>query len=177
MGYRDSGAQIATTNIWELEELNSKNITPEMKELFVRLYQNLNNMAMAVNGKDTGIYHTDEFVTGQLYPQDPTLTSASSSTPIQRPVYRKVINFGALPNAANKTVAHGMTINANFTFTRIYGCASDPAGLTYIPIPYASNTANDSIELWIDNTNVNITTAADWTAYTKCWVVVETMKF
>lgn len=178
MGYRDSGSFIPSNQIWDTSEIEgNEKLNPELKELFIRLYQNLNGMAMAVNGKDTGIYHTDEFVTGKLYPPDPTLTSESASTPIQRPVYRKVINFGALPNAGPKTIAHGLTVTSDFTWVEVAGCATDPVGLTGVKIPYASDTANDSIELWVDNTNVNITTASDWSAYTRCYIVLEVIKF
>jgi hypothetical protein len=178
MSYRNTGAFIPTSQVWDTTEIYETEVTsPAFKELLVRLYQNLNNMALAVNGKDTGIYHTDEFVTGKLYPQDPTLTSATLTKPIQRPVYRKVIDFGALPNAGTKTVAHGLTVTASTVWVEIRGCATDPIGLTGIEIPYASNTANDSIELWVDNTNVNITTTADWSAYSKCYIVLEYLKF
>jgi hypothetical protein len=178
MGYRDSGAFIGTTQVWDVSELDStKGLTPELKELLIRLYQNLNNMAMAVNGKDTGIYHTDEFVTGKLYPFDPALNSGTASTPIQRPVYRKVINFGALPNAGTASIAHGLTVNTAYTWVKIAGYATDPVALLGVPLPYASDTANDNIELSVDDTNVIVTTASNWSAYTRCWVVLEFLKF
>jgi hypothetical protein len=178
MSYRNAGAFIPTSQVWDVSEIYETEVTsPAFKELLVRLYQNLNNMALAINGKDTGIYHTDEFVTGKLYPPDPTSTSATLTKPIQRPVYRKVIDFGALPNAATKTVAHGLTVSATMIWVNMYGCATDPVALIGIPIPYASDTASDNIELWVDNTNVNITTAADWRAYSKCYIVLEYLKF
>jgi hypothetical protein len=177
MGFRDSGSQIQQTQVWDLNDIEDSELNGPLKELFIRLYQNLNGMAMAINGKDTGIYHTDEFVTGKVYPSDPTLTSASTTTPIQRPVYRKVIDFGALPNAGTKTIAHGLTVNSGTTWIQVTGCATDPVGLVGVNIPYSSDTANDSIELWVDNTNVNITTASDWSAYTRCYILVEWLKF
>jgi len=177
MGYRDSGSSIPTTQVWDLNDIEDSELKGPLKELFIRLYQNLNGMAMAVNGKTSGIHHTDEFVTGKLYPPNPTLTSASTTTPIQRPSYSKTIVFGALPNAATKTVAHGLTINAETTFIQVIGCATDPTNFIGVNIPYASNTANDNIELWADATNINITTTSDWSAYTRCYVFIEFLKF
>ena len=172
------GAFIPSTNIWVTSELEKVDVTkPEFKELLVRLYQNLSNMAQAINIKDSGYYYNDnEFVNGQIYFSNPSLDSATSSTPAPRQVYRVVVNFGALPNAATKSVAHGIMVTANTTFTRIYAAATNPTTLNYIPIPYASAT-NDNIELFIDAANVNIkTNSATWIGYTITYVIMEYLK-
>jgi hypothetical protein len=173
-GYQ--GAFIPTTNIWDTTELDDIDVTkPEFKELLVRLYQNLNNMAQAVNIKDSGFYYQQEFVNGQKYFANPSLSSSSSLTPEPRQVIRQVINFGALPNATTKSVAHDITFTANSTTTRIYGSSSKQSSKNYVPIPYASASGND-IELNIDGTNVNITTNSDWSAYTITYVIIEYLK-
>ena len=54
MAYRDPGLYIPTTSVWDVSEIYSTDVTkPEFKELLVRMYQNLNNMAMATNNKDS----------------------------------------------------------------------------------------------------------------------------
>jgi hypothetical protein len=147
-------------------------LSPELKEILVRLYQNLSQMATNVNLKDTGYYANQRFVNGQLYFPNPTLTSQSTTSPQYRQVFRQVVNFGALPNASTKSVAHGITTTSTVTFTRIYGCSTNPS-TEYIPLPYASATG-DNIELNADPTNVNITTnSADWIAFTITYVVLE----
>lgn len=177
MGYRDSGAFVPTTQLWDVSQLKDIEVTsPEFKELMIRLYQNMNQMAVNLNLKDTGMYDTDEFVTGATFFSNPALTSASTTTPVRRQVYRKVVNFGALLNTAAKNVAHGLTVNDTYIFTQIYGCASDQAGLSFIPIPYSSPTLASNIEISVDNTNVTITTGSDRTAYTVCYVVLEYIK-
>ena len=141
------------------------------------MYQYLNNIALSVNIRDAGYYVTDEFVNGQNYFINPSLNSNSSTTPVFRQVYRKVINFGALPNAATKSVAHNILVNAAYTFTRIYGCASDPITLNYLPLPYSSSIALASnIELYVDATNVNIRTGANYSAYTTTYIILEYIK-
>ena len=184
MAGNEIGQFIPTSYIWDMAQLQSTDVTsPEFKELLLRLYQNLNSMALSLNAKDSARYNTDEFVNGQLYFPNPAMNSSTATKPEERQVYRKVINFGALPNTATKTVAHGIqivppigAINQGFTFTRIYATASDPINGLYVPIPYASSVANDIIELWVDRLNVNITTGADWSAYTVCYVVLEYLK-
>ena len=170
------GSFVPTTFVWEIQQLQSSNIDPNIKDILVRLYQNLNQMALVLNTKDSAIYDLSEFLTGQVYFPDPTLNSTTPQAPTQRQTYRLVINFGALPNTATKSVAHGLTIQGNWTFTRIYGVATNPS-TGFIPIPYASVTdAAHNVELYIDATNVNIKTGIDLTAYTICYVVIEYLK-
>lgn len=171
------GSFIPTTNVWDPLQLNQiQGITPEFRELLIRLYQNLNLMAIAVNTKDTGYYPLSEFINGQLFFPNPLLNSGTSTFPAYRQVFRIVINFGALPNATTKSVAHGLTVDTATTFTRIYATASDTTGLTYIPIPYASASGIDDIEINVDVTNVNITTASDRTNYNVTYVILEYIK-
>lgn len=177
MAANEYGAFIPTTNVWDVSQIYSANVnSPEFKELLVRLYQNVNNIALSVNIRDAGMYDTQEFVNGQTFFPNPSLSSATSSVPAQRQVYRKVINFGALPNAGTTNVAHGLTVNAAFSFTRIYGCSTDPVNFVYLPLPYASPTDADNIELKVDATNVTIITGSNRTAFTTTYVVLEYIK-
>lgn len=169
-----TGAFIPTTNIWDVSSISSMDVTsPEFKELIIRLYQNLNNMALSINIRDAGYYNLFPFVNGQLYFPNQSLDSQTSQTPQFRQVIRKVINFGALPNTTSKSVPHGIPINSQFTFTRIYGTASDTTGNTYIPIPYASPTLANNIELSVGARDVVITTGSSRTSFTFCYVVLE----
>jgi len=170
------GAFIPTTDIFDTSTIdNMENIDPNLKDLLIRLAQATNNIRIGVNLRDAGYYVEQEFLNGQLWFEKEGLDSSSAQTPEHRQVSRKVINFGALPNAASKTSAHGLTVNDQLTFTRIYGTASDTTGHTYIPLPYSSITAaNNGIELSVDGTNVIINTGAvDRTAYDTCYIVLE----
>lgn len=125
--------------------------------------------ANAVNTKTSGLYLPQEIASFQQY--------FTSGNPMQnRDVYRKVVDFGALPNTAAKTVAHGITFDSNSTLTRLYAAATDPVNLLYIPIPYASPTLANNIELSLDSTNVIITTGNNRSAFTTCYVVIEWLK-
>lgn len=177
----DEGLYVPTTNIWDVEQLQDIDVnSPEFKELLVRLYQNINLICNVLNLKDSAYYDTNEFVTGQSYFPNPTLNSATSTVATYRSVYRLVVNFGALPNNTFSPATqgkHGLAINSGFTFTRIYGAASDTTGLKYIPIPYASASGADNIQLDVNATNVVITTASNRSNFNVCYVVVEYMKF
>lgn len=167
------GSFVQTTQVWDISQIYELNAnSPEFKQFLVLLYQQLNQVATVLNTKDSGFYDTSEFVNGQVLFPNPSLNSSSTTTPVFRQIQRKVINFGALPNTATKSVTHGITTTAATTFTRIYATATNPSTL-YIPIPYATNTAGASIEINVDPTNVNITTGSDRTAFTTCYVILE----
>jgi hypothetical protein len=173
-----SGSFVPTTNVWDVANISDIDVTsPEFKELLIRLYQNLNLMSTVLNTKDTGYYNLSQYSCGQLFFPNPAANSTNTNAKNFRQVLRKVINFGTLPNAAVATVAHGITTTAFTQFTRIYACATDPADMEYLPIPYASSTAANNIELSVDNTNVTITTGSDRTAFTKCVVVLEYLQY
>ena len=170
-----NGVFVNPTQVWDVAQLKDLDVkSPEFKELLVRMYQNINNIAMATNLKDTGTYYTQETVNGQTFFPNPANSSATAQTAAPRQVIRKVINFQALPNAGLKSVAHGITCNTGVTFTRIYGTSTKPtAAFSYIPIPYATGVAANIIELYVDATNVNIVTAANYSAWTVTYVVLE----
>lgn len=173
-----SGAFVPTTNVWDVSQLYEIDInSPAFKELLVRLYQNINNIALVLNLKDTGYYLNQPFVNGQLYFPNPAYNSSTPLDPGYRQVWRLVINFGVLPNTGTKSVAHGLTINSGVTFTRIYATASDTTGFNYIPIPYASATGTTNIELSVDATNVTITTASNRSNFNICYVILEYLTF
>ena len=173
-----AGVFVPTNYIWEIQQLESNDkLTPDMKNLLVRLYQNIGDIAEAVNVKDTGQYALAEFVTGQQYFRNPKYNSSTIGNPTLRQTYRKVINWTtALKNAGTSTIPHGITCTPTTTFTRIYAVANDTSGNNYIPIPYASPTATNSIELRLDATNVYIITGSNRTNFTITYIVLEYLK-
>jgi len=172
------GSFVPTNFVWDIQQLQQIDVTsPEFKELLVRLYQNINLIALGLNIKDTGLYAiSNEVVNGQLWFPNPANTSSTAATPALRQVFRKLVNFGALPDTATKSVPHGITCKTTTggtTFTRIYATASDTTNRVYIPIPYASPTLANNIEINVDATNVNITTGSNRSAFNVCYVILE----
>lgn len=169
-----TGSFVPTTNVWDVSELYSVNVnSPEFKELLVRLYQNVNLIALVLNTKDSGYYFTEDFVTGKLFFPDPTLSSATSSSPEPRPSIRKVVIFGALPNNTTKSVPHGITVNSGTRFVETSAQANDTTGFSYLKIPFASPTLADNISLLVDATNVTITTGSNRSNFNDTLVFLE----
>ena len=174
-----NSALIPTTRIYDIESLEIDN--PGLKEFLVQLYQTVNLLSVTVNQKDTGYYTLDEFVNSQyFFPNTIAPGNYEDSATDFRTVYRTVVNFGALPNAGTKAVPHniqGIGANTTFSFTRIYATATDPAAPSFIPIPFASTIAvANNIALFVDQTNVNITTGLNRSNYTICYVVLEYLR-
>lgn len=170
---------IPTTNVWDPSQIYEvEGISEPLSELLVRMYQNLNQMSLAINAKDAGYYLLEEFVNGQQFFADPADTDQTN----YRPDFRRAVNFGALPAAGSKSVAHSIAPTADYIATRVYGAATNPtagAGTPFfIPIPYSSATAvADNLELYVTDTNVVITTGGtDYSAFTQCVVVIEYIK-
>lgn len=169
------GAFLQTTQIWDVNEIENVDIgSDEFKRLIVNLHQQINNVVNVLNIKDTGKYTISEFVSGQTFFSNPALSSATDQVAEDRQAMRKVIYYTtALPNAGTATIAHGITCTSVTTFTRIYGVANDTAGQNYIPLPYASPTLANNIELRVDGTNVTIVTGSNRTNFTKTYIVLE----
>lgn len=138
------------------------NLTETINLLFKRISNTMNT-------KEGALYLPIELATFQSYftPNDPQRL---------RNTYRMVVDFGALPNAGTKTVPHGIAFDSNFTLTRLYGAATDSIGLTYIPLPLVAIIPNNGVQLFLDSTNVIISTGTNRTNYTRSTVVIEYMK-
>jgi len=172
---RTSGAFVPTNFIWDVQQLQQVDVqSPEFKELLVRLYQNISLIATVLNLKDTGQYQVLEILNGQQFFSNPNNNSSTAASPALRQVYRKVINYTtALPNTGTATIPHNIVCTAATTFTRIYATASDTTGLNYIPIPYASPTLANNIELRVDGTNVYIITGSNRSNFNITYIVLE----
>lgn len=186
--YQRAGSFVPTTQVWNASQLQQVNVnSQDFKNLLVRLYQNLNQMAVVLNTKSTGAYYEQEFVTGDLFFPNPNNTLSpvapiAAVAPVERQVSRAVVNFGALPNTTLKSMPHNLQVGVQWSFVKIYGCATNPTLIAtpspnqaFIPIPYvdASGVIANNIELYVDQTNVNILTDADYSAWTTTYVVIE----
>ena len=91
-----------------------------------------------------------------------------------KPLYRKVINFGQLPNATSKSVAHGISNLKHIV--KMEGVASASGGNLFIPIPNVDTSTTYNINLYANASNVVIKTSSDRTSMTICYVIIEYIK-
>ena len=81
-------------------------------------------------------------------------------------IYSKTVSLGNLPNAAQKTVAHGITNSA--TFVKVEGIAISDSGSGFPLGMVRPDAANLGIGMYASDTNIVIITGTDrhtWTGY------------
>ncbi|NHW45979.1 hypothetical protein HAV21_03580 [Paenarthrobacter sp. MSM-2-10-13] len=86
-----------------------------------------------------------------------------------KPIYKKTINFGALPNNTTKPVAHG--VSGMETLVSLEGFSMNSSGIR-LPMPFAATTLAQAHQAWADSTNINVLTASDRTAYATCYITI-----
>ena len=166
----NTGSYVPTTNIWDVSRLYEIDVnSDEFKELLVRLYQNVNNIALVLNTKSTGYYINEEFVSGKLF------FNPSSNDPLQlRPGFIKTINTGALATGLTPT-NHGITVTNTFKWMFISGAATNTSTLVGYPITFAG-AASNNIEVTVNATQVLINNNSGVT-FTDSQVTLEYVKF
>jgi microcystin-dependent protein len=89
-----------------------------------------------------------------------------------QPIYRKTIDCGYLPNAGNKTVAHN--ISGFDQAIKVFGVATSASGNNF-PLPYVTLANELNISLFVDKTNIELSTGIDRSAF-YCYVTIEYTK-
>lgn len=130
------------------------------------LVEQLKMIANSVNAKEIGWILEEELLNGCQF--QPSVASSGQ----YRSVFRKLVDFGALPDTSRKPIPHGLSITDRFTLIELTACATDPVGLTSLSLPFASSIANENIKLFLDSTNVIIETAKDYSSYSRCFVII-----
>lgn len=101
---------------------------------------------------------------GESYSTEETLTGGTWID--GKPIYKKTINFGQLPNNTQKRVAHGI-LNLGEV---IILSATTSNGTYWLNLPHVNpNSIGQSIAIEADASNINITTGSDRRNYTKCY--------
>lgn len=78
-------------------------------------------------------------------------------------IYKKTIDIGNLPNNSEKQVAHGITSIDTLILPPI-GAVKNNIGSVFVALPNPGMTNSASIEIWVSNTSINITTGTDRSA-------------
>ena len=121
-----------------------------------------NNCLIAItDDSEDNNYSTDEKLTGKYWIDG-------------KPIYRKVIDFGPLPNTTTKGVAHGIS-NLSQIIT-LYGISYSPMNSSWYTVPAANSVSTYCFALWCDRTNVSVKTGDDRTYQTPTYIILEYTK-
>ena len=92
-----------------------------------------------------------------------------------KPLYQKTINFGALPNAITKNVAHGIS-NLDYV-TNIFCVASNSDGSIQATLPYLNPRSDtNDVSIKVNGNDIQIVSASDMSAFIKTFVTVQYTK-
>ncbi len=123
---------------------------PSIPEVNKVTDSNMNEIKNGINNSTT--YSTSEVVIGEYN---------------NKPLYRKIVNIGTLPNNTNKSISTGLTFNSTHCILRnMYGTANYSNGIGFT-LPYIGASGSGSVSTNIDaSNNVVITTTSDRTSMT-----------
>ena len=107
-----------------------------------------------------GNYSTTEHLTGKYWVDG-------------KPIYRKVVNFGMLPNSANKTVNHN--VSGISDWVSFYGITWNNAKTAMI-LPHVDLDSSYSVALWVTSTAITIKTGQNRNEFSNCYVILEYTK-
>lgn len=85
-----------------------------------------------------------------------------------KPIYRKTVKTGTMPNNTRKQVAHGIS-NLGFIVSM---SGSAYGNNTYLPIPYADTTSASSLGLYASTTDLILFTSANMSYLTTSYVTL-----
>ena len=109
------------------------------------------------------MYSTDEMIVGKWIDG--------------KPLYRKTIDCGALPNATTKLIAHN--IENIGEIVKISGTATNPSAGRTLPLPHVTLTTSSTsshVKLVVTSTDIQIDASINLTIYTKSYVTIEYTK-
>lgn len=144
---------VKTSLVGAVNEVNGK--IGNLSNLETSSNTNLVSAINEINGK-TDIYSTNETITNKVWIDG-------------RPIYRKVINFGALPNNAGKSVSTGLT---NVTYIHMDSLAESSTGIV-ITLPDV--TPSFARILINSDHEINIVTTTDRSDY-NAYIILEYVK-
>lgn len=114
-------------------------------------------------GEYIDVYSTEEVKTNKVWIDE-------------KPIYRKVVYFGDLPNNTSKSIAHGIS-NLGYII-HWYGFCKGKTNELQRPVPFPgiSSTNDQAVRLYSNNTTLSIACVGDNSAYGNCYVTIEYTK-
>lgn len=134
--------------------------SPSDPDFVVKLTQYLRDIAKELRYKQTITQTISEQIVGQES---------------GRTIFGKQIDFGALPNNAEKSIPHGITVTPSFRWRKIRAIAQDASGNAF-EINYSNTNAMAPVSIRVDPTNIIIKTGSDRSAFTIVTIFLEYIK-
>jgi len=92
-----------------------------------------------------------------------------------KPLYRKVVNFGTLPNSTTKTVAHSISNIDSIAFVKGMAKATSTGNCWPLPFLFEGSQSSYNIRTFVNNTNIEMWCDNDRSNYT-AYITIEYTK-
>lgn len=156
--YLNQNSEIADVN--KINDTDMNEIKTVVNNNATETSTNSTNIANIINAE---VYSTTEVKTNSVWIDG-------------KPIYRKVIDIGNLPNNSSKSIATGIDFNYA-TLVKLYGFAKFSSNNICFPLPLASPAVlGYAIMINVDNSNnVVVSTGTDRSSYSG-YVIIEYTK-
>lgn len=146
-------------------------ITPNNTE-YIRISfatSDISNIQLELGSEATSFTSYKEFENNEIY----SLAETRCGVWVDgKPLYRKVIDIGALPNNTTKYINHNIS-NIDI-ITNYYGVCKSSNNI-HFKLPYTSVTTTGSIQVYCTNTQIAVQTDVDRSSYSG-YIVIEYTK-
>ena len=89
-------------------------------------------------------------------------------------LYEKTVDFGALPNTTIKSVAHGISDLKDIVYI---SAVTKNGSNQFASIPITNVlTVDQQVQIYLDATNINIKSGANYSAWSGCMVTIQYTK-
>jgi hypothetical protein len=140
----------------------------DAKPFFVEVLKKMSN---AINIRTIGWLLDEELLSGQSF--IPGATIPGNNPGQFRSVLRKVVDCGTLPNAGTSSTPHGIQYDSNFTLINLWAVATDPINLQSFVIPHATVVPANTVQIFLDNVNINISDLINYSTFTRVFCFIE----
>lgn len=160
MAFSQKGSFVPRYTVFDISNAGR---SKDMKQLLVHLMLRMNDFADAINIRRSGAYEMEEFGNGEVF-----APVQSGTNPAARPVHQQTYFAGPLANAGALSIAHGINWTATTTLVGLEAWATDTSNVYSIALPHvdvSSTPVTGDIEIYVDGTNIVITSAGDATSF------------
>lgn len=183
MAYVNNATSPTSVEFQYVRSQSSKTASQQCDQVFVYTLTNSNGGTWSVASRDmapkivAGTGMSSTFTTGAnatiTLNAEPDYSTSEVDTKVKwidgKTIYRKTIDFGALPNATGKTVAHGISGLAKVI--KMEGYAKNSNNVFQM-LPYVPTHSGYLTNVHTDLTNIEMQSVGDLSGYTECYITL-----
>ena len=180
MAYVNNATTPTSVEFQYVRSQSSKTASQQCDQVFVYKLTNASGGTWTVESRNmgpkivAGTGMSSTFTTGAnatiTLNAEPNYSASEVDTKVKwvdgKTIYRKTIHTGTLPNSGNIQVAHGISYSS---IIKVEGIAQGNSSLSYtsFSLPFSGSVVNSAsfIQIWVDTTNITISTGSDRSAY------------